>query len=82
MEREEILAINEDRLGAWAKLLADQHATPVAVIAVGHDEANGQIHVVIPTNLPPQDVHRIIREALQLWQPPWRPPGPVHREGA
>lgn len=34
--------ITEERLASWKKRLAESHATPVALIAIGHDHASGQ----------------------------------------
>ena len=36
-------AITKVRLDRWAELLKENKATPAILIAIGHDEASGQI---------------------------------------
>jgi hypothetical protein len=35
-------AITEERLARWKKRLAESHATPVALIGIGHDHVSRQ----------------------------------------
>ena len=37
--------ITEERLERWKRLLARDHATPMVLLAVGHDEQSGKLFV-------------------------------------
>ena len=45
MTREQVKAIITERLGRWAERLLESHATPVVLVAVGHDARSGQLVV-------------------------------------
>jgi hypothetical protein len=35
--------ITKDRLARWAARLSESHATPVMLVAIGHDQVSGQV---------------------------------------
>jgi hypothetical protein len=43
MTPEEIQALTEERLRRWTARLVAEHATPMVLVAVGHDHASGKI---------------------------------------
>jgi hypothetical protein len=50
MNDDQIREICKIRLGQWTEVLVEKHCTPAILIGVGHDEASGAIHIVIPEN--------------------------------
>lgn len=50
-----VSAITNDRLDGWRSDCIRDHATPLMLIAVGHDHVSGDIHVYIPKDLPNED---------------------------
>ncbi|HEV8639400.1 MAG TPA: hypothetical protein VG370_34765 [Chloroflexota bacterium] len=38
-------AITRERLGRWARDCVRHHATPLVLVAVGHDERSGTVYV-------------------------------------
>lgn len=47
-ERVSTEEITQDRLKGWTEELAVVHATPFLLVAIGHDERSGEIHVCVP----------------------------------
>jgi len=43
--------ITAERLAGWSKKLSAQHATPLLLVAVGHDHVSGQVVVCIPEGI-------------------------------
>ena len=43
MTAEELQALTEERLRRWTARLVAEHATPMVLVAVGHDHALGKI---------------------------------------
>jgi heme oxygenase len=53
--------ITKERLFGWRKKLAQNNATPVALLAVGHGPNNGQTVVCIPEHgLPEAEIGRML----------------------
>ena len=65
MTTQEIEAISKARLASWSEKCAKTHATPAALICVGHDHASGELHVIIPEDLPTAFVVGLLRRALR-----------------
>ena len=49
-------AITRERFGEWAETLAEQDATPVLCVAVGHDGHQGAIHICVPADPPGEEL--------------------------
>jgi hypothetical protein len=58
-------AITQERLDAWQELLDIQHATPIMLLAVGHDSRAGEVHVCVPDDLTSAAVRSLLVAALQ-----------------
>lgn len=43
--------ITAKRLNDWSKRLAEEHATPLMLIGIGHDHTSGQIALCIPEGI-------------------------------
>ena len=54
--------ITHELFEEWASGLASVHATPALLLGIGHDERDGELHVLVPEDA---DVLKIIR-MLQL----------------
>ncbi len=64
MSTEQIQKINSERLAGWSKKFSAAHATPVALIGVGHDHKAGEIHLCICENGPTnQEIAAFLRGA-------------------
>ncbi len=58
---EECRTITKERLDRWAKRLDENHSTPLLLLGVGHAERSGELHVLIPEDLPSEVVRAAIR---------------------
>lgn len=59
--------ICEDRLRLWGRTAAEQHCTPLLMLAVGHDHAAGEVHLHLPREaLCEADTIHLLREVLAL----------------
>lgn len=45
MQKSKVYSIITDRFARWSRKLADNHATPLIAIGVGHDHNSGQVHI-------------------------------------
>ncbi len=43
--------VTRERLTEWTLLLSRAHATPALLLAIGHDEHEGEVHVLVPEGL-------------------------------
>ena len=43
--------ITRERLEEWRRVLQRAHATPALLLGVGHDEHDGEVHVLVPKDL-------------------------------
>lgn len=57
-------AITRDRLEEWRQVLRSAKATPVLMVAVGHEEREGELHVLVPEDLEMPYVRAFLRAAL------------------
>jgi len=64
MNKNRIKEISKDRLDQWIDLLVKDHATPVVLIAVGHDHRSGIITLCMVEDLSTTQVLRLL-EAIQ-----------------
>lgn len=55
--------ITEDRLGRWTKRLSDAHATPVVLVALGHDHNKGLPVVCTTEDIGNQELSALLRYA-------------------
>ncbi len=71
MTATEILAIANERLPRWIYGLAQDHATPIAVVGIGHDAQAGTITVYAPDEpeMTNQVVAAFCRKAAILLDP-------------
>jgi hypothetical protein len=59
--------IVRERLAAWGKDCVEAHATPAMMLAIGHDNAQGEIHVLVPADdlFDRESVKALLRTALR-----------------
>lgn len=58
--------ITRERLDEWAQTLAEHHATPILLVAIGHDETTGQLHVCVPEDVSSATIRQLVAYAYQL----------------
>jgi hypothetical protein len=56
-------AITAERLGRWRRLLERDHATPLVLVAIGHDHAKGAISLCVPDD--PTITNRVVAGFLR-----------------
>ena len=66
MNSDEILAINNERLGNWGHQLMENHATPILCIGVGHDHMAGTVHLCFPDEIEKDFLVRMLKGAIDL----------------
>lgn len=66
MTDDQINAICTERLGRWQKGLIEQHATPVLLVSVGHDEKKGQIVLSTTEEMQYEEIILFLEGALNL----------------
>lgn len=66
MNDEEIRAICTKRLGRWQQALEHEHATPLVLIGVGHDDKKGQLVISITQEMPLADIILFLEGALRI----------------
>ena len=60
-DRATIEKINQERLASWGRRLAENHATPLLLVGVGHGARSGQINLcVCAEDLPVEDVRAMV----------------------
>lgn len=64
MTRDQVAAINRDRLARWAEKLTREHATPVLLLGVGHDHTSGQVVLCTLEDLDDAKLAIFLRGAL------------------
>ena len=75
MKKEEIAAICDERLGKWKGRLAEEHATPVVLIGVGHEHHSGLLVVLTTEDTPNKDLVEFLLSAahwLMMGKPGFR----------
>jgi hypothetical protein len=65
MPRVQTSRITRERLDEWAETLDQAHATPMLMVAVGHDEQVGEMHVIVPDGVDRDQVKIFLRAALR-----------------
>jgi len=58
--------ITKQRLEGWAQILKDQHATPLLLVGVGHDENIGRLAICVPEDIPQVTLIAVLREMLEV----------------
>jgi hypothetical protein len=59
MKSDEITA---QRLAGWAKKLAEDNATPLVLVGIGHEHARGKVVLCIPENGPSEkEIAQLLR---------------------
>jgi hypothetical protein len=66
MSPEDVREINRARLEEWGQVLNEEHATAAVLVAVGHDEATGDVRVCAPAGVANKTVERLLRLAAGL----------------
>jgi len=56
--------ITPERLKRWGKRLIALHATPLVLVAIGHDQVSGQLSVIRCEEISDRDLRIILSEAL------------------
>ena len=64
-ERVDTEGITERRLERWAKSLSEDHATPVLLVGVGHDEKSGALSVCTCADVDDERMELILMAALK-----------------
>jgi len=60
----DVQAITIERLKDWGADCIRDHATPALLLAIGHDDRSGEVHVYVPDD--PLFDKRAIRELLRM----------------
>jgi hypothetical protein len=60
----DVIRITEERLAHWAIDCVRDHATPALLLAIGHDEQQGEIHIYVPDD--PMFDRQTIRKLLTM----------------
>jgi hypothetical protein len=55
--------INNDRLKSWRDKLNAAHATPIIMLAIGHDHVEGQVHLVAIEKLNNEQIKQFLSNA-------------------
>lgn len=58
-------SINKSRFESWLKVLKRAHATAQVIVAVGHDQHLGQIHIVTTVERTDENIRDFLKEALR-----------------
>lgn len=66
MTQERAYRISSGRLAEWADMLAKIPATPIALVALGHDSKSGEVYICVPDKIRDSEVSAIMQKALVL----------------
>lgn len=66
MKQDEIETICKERLDKWAKRLVGDHATPVLVLGVCHDEKQGQVVLCTTEEMTEPELIIFVRGTLNI----------------
>jgi len=58
--------ITPERLERWSKCLTELHATPLVLVAIGHDHVSGELTVLTCEEMSDRDLCTILRGALAV----------------
>ena len=62
-------SITKGRLKGWARRLAQEHATPIVLVGVGHDEKQGQLVVLTVEDMDDEMLAGSLAFALEQLKP-------------
>ena len=65
MQRSQINKINVERLTGWKNKLNDQHATPVLLMGIGHDQNEGQMSICVTEDMDDTHILLFLKEAVR-----------------
>ena len=65
MERVRVREICKERLDAWTNILVSSHATPVILVAVGHDHNKGELHIITLEEMGNKELSLLLAGALE-----------------
>jgi hypothetical protein len=60
MEQEELETICKERFDCWFHRCVDHGATPVLVLAVGHNKDVGRLHLIVPHDIDMDKVKTLV----------------------
>ena len=63
MDDAKLSHINLNRLQGWHSKLNAEHATPVVMVACGHDEKAGTVNILVPEDISLSQVATILEGA-------------------
>jgi hypothetical protein len=66
MTNEQIRTITTSRLREWGQLSIEKHCTPALLICVGHDHAQGNLHLMMPENCEPEWLRNMLEKLLTM----------------
>lgn len=66
MNREEIEAICRERLEGWQQHLVEEHATPIILVGMGHDERSGELVVCTTEGLAKEYIVALLEGGLRM----------------
>ena len=62
--RKKINQVCVERLDAWRRILVDQDSTPFALVSIGHNNRQGEIHLCITEDVGISTVIEIMEGAI------------------
>jgi len=65
MTTEEIKFINEQRSKEWIETLTKNNATIIIGIGVGHGDSEGEVHLMIPPEIPPENLKAFLLQIVE-----------------
>ena len=65
MDKVRVREICKERLDSWMDILVSSHATPVILVAVGHDHNKGELHVVTLEEMGNKELSLLMAGALE-----------------
>lgn len=66
MTSDEVREICNERLTRWRDHLVSKHATPMVLIGVGHDEAEGSVVMCLPDGINGADVAGLLAGVFEM----------------
>lgn len=57
-------AITRDRLAKWTKRLDQEHATPFALVGIGHDHKSGQLVLCVCEDTPLPEIRDLLQRVV------------------
>jgi len=66
MDEAELTQICQSRLARWQKRLVQEHATPVLLLGVGHDDQSGKVVVLTLEEMSDSDILMFVGQTINL----------------